>query len=330
MLPQYRPPTHLIGAIVTVLLCSTATRICGQEIKCYHPAVPPNTRVTLSTPGLTPGTTAVYQCDEGYETFGNTTLVCSPTGQWQGEIPFCGINVAYRKPANQSTTAKGGNAIHANDGDKTTNHNEKMCTETYKEASPWWQVDLLRPYPVKVIRVTTRGCCGQQPLQDLEIRIGNNSHQLQKNPLCAWFPGTLEEGVTKTFTCARTLIGQYVFVQLGVEGTLSLCEVEVFSSDELPVHHCQSSKNLENAALATFAKKCYFFEVNKGSTFKTARSTCQSINSDLIHNLTTLDMSFLRAQLDRWKPKLKTQLVWLGANKDPGVIARTWKWVNGE
>lgn len=42
----------------------------------------------------------------------------------------------------------------------------------------------------------------------------------------------LDEGVTKTFACARPLIGQYVAIQLvGVEGSLSLCEVEVFSND---------------------------------------------------------------------------------------------------
>jgi hypothetical protein len=41
-----------------------------------------------------------------------------------------------------------------------------------------------------------------------------------------------EEGVTKTFTCARTLIGQHVFLQLvGVEGSLSVCEVEIFTTD---------------------------------------------------------------------------------------------------
>lgn len=41
-----------------------------------------------------------------------------------------------------------------------------------------------------------------------------------------------DEGTTKTFTCARPLIGQYVAIQLvGVEGSLSLCEVEVFSND---------------------------------------------------------------------------------------------------
>lgn len=41
-----------------------------------------------------------------------------------------------------------------------------------------------------------------------------------------------EEGITKTFACARALVGQYVFLQLvGVEGSLSLCEVEVFATD---------------------------------------------------------------------------------------------------
>lgn len=45
-----------------------------------------------------------------------------------------------------------------------------------------------------------------------------------------FFPA--DEGTTKTFLCARPLIGQFVAIQLvGVEGSLSLCEVEVFSND---------------------------------------------------------------------------------------------------
>lgn len=47
-----------------------------------------------------------------------------------------------------------------------------------------------------------------------------------------FFDYVSEEGSTKSFTCARTLIGQYVFLQLvGSEGSLSLCEVEVFTTD---------------------------------------------------------------------------------------------------
>jgi hypothetical protein len=81
-----------------------------------------------------------------------------------------GTNVAFRKPANQSTTVRGGPASNGNDGERTTVHEGKRCTETMKEASPWWMVDLLRPYPVGVVRVTTRGCCG------------NISHSWPRNP----------------------------------------------------------------------------------------------------------------------------------------------------
>lgn len=34
-------------------------------------------------------------------------------------------------------------------------------------------------------------CTGHLPLKDIEIRVGNSSTDLQRNPLCAWFPGTI-------------------------------------------------------------------------------------------------------------------------------------------
>ena len=99
--------------------------------------------------------------------------------------------------------------------------------------------------------------------------MGNNT-AAQRNPLCAWFPGsvgtcfrarlssflsfssivnlnfatllcmvTTGDAETKLFQCAKVLIGQYVFVQMvGVESSLSLCEVEVFSAGAgNPVQH---------------------------------------------------------------------------------------------
>lgn len=78
-------------------------------------------------------------------------------------IVRAGTNIGFRKPANQSTTVRGGNANHGNDGDFSTEHDGKRCTETQSEPSPWWRVDLLKPYSVKIVRVTTRGCCGKFP-----------------------------------------------------------------------------------------------------------------------------------------------------------------------
>lgn len=115
-----------------------------------------------------------------------------------------GTNVAFRKPVNQSSSTRSGPAALANDG-KLGNENpdEQKCSETQKEVSPWWKVDLLAPMAVRVVRITTRGCCGFPPLQDLEIRVGNSSNDLQRNPLCAWYPGTvgkfiIQKKVTKT------------------------------------------------------------------------------------------------------------------------------------
>ncbi|XP_026500881.2 sushi, von Willebrand factor type A, EGF and pentraxin domain-containing protein 1 [Vanessa tameamea] len=312
------------GALAPAL--AQGDRLCG------HPAVPPNARVSLPTDTkIVPGTVATYECDEGYELFGAHQRECTLRGDWTAEPPFCGTNVAFRKPANQSTTVRGGSASNGNDGEKTTEHDGKRCTETQREASPWWQVDLLRHYAVKVVRVTTRGCCGHQPLQDLEIRVGNSSSDLQRNPLCAWFPGTMDEGVTKTFTCARPLIGQHVFLQLvGVEGSLSLCEVEVFTTEEFSNDRCAPVGASADIELAAFSRNCYEFNVAKGASFEEARKQCKAHGGDLIHGFQGATSSYLIQELERRKTQLKTQLVWIGAQKEPGLTSRTWKWVDGE
>lgn len=39
---------------------------------------------------------------------------------------------------------------------------------------------------------------------------------------------------------------------------------------------------------------------------------------------------YILNNLERRKDKLKTQLVWIGAQKEPLITARTWRWVDGE
>ncbi|CAB3383572.1 Hypothetical predicted protein [Cloeon dipterum] len=305
----------------------------GQQ--CPLPAVPLNSRVSLSssTPGV--GATATYSCDDGYELFGSISLPCVQQGSravWQGDLPFCGTNVAYRKPANQSSSMRGGAAPNAVDGDKEVIHDGKRCTETGREPSPWWRVDLLREYPVRAVRLTSRGCCGHQLLQDLEIRVGNSS-DLQRNPLCAWYPGTIDEGTTKIFTCARPIVGRHVAVQMvGVEGSLSLCEVEVFTTDEFSNERCVPSGVVqEGSESAVFSRTCYEFHTTKGASYEQARASCRRVpGGDLLHAPGTAHNGFVLSELERRKPKLKTQLVWLGATRDPGYTSRTWRWVNGE
>ena len=39
--------------------------------------------------GLTPGSTATYSCDEGYELNGTSVLECLPSGVWNGTQLVC-------------------------------------------------------------------------------------------------------------------------------------------------------------------------------------------------------------------------------------------------
>lgn len=191
--------------------------------------------------------------------------------------------------------------------------------------------------------------------------MGNSSADLQRNPLCAWYPGTLDEGVVKTFTCARPLVGQFVAIQLvGVEGSLSLCEVETFTNDEFSVDRCLSPKIGVETVVTTFSKTCYDFHITKGESFDNAQAICKqtgecpqaaaaelgehlvinipgfllppssATGGDLVHDFRGATSQYILSELERRKTELKPQLVWIGAQKEPGITSRTWKWVNGK
>lgn len=309
------------------LLVFIATYIgASQGATCPHPAVPINTEVDVSS--REPGSQATYSCDAGYTLFGTPSVTCGANGKWSGAPPHCATNVAWKKPVNQSSTARGGKGENANDGDRTTVHDGELCTETLVEASPWWAVDLLQEYEVTVVRITTRGCCGHQPVQDIEIRVGDSTN-IQRNRLCAWFPGTIEEGTTKELSCARPMKGRYVFVQMvGVEGSMSLCEVEVYSTEEFSKERC--SEKVELSRLGIFNQTCYEMQISEGGTFARGREYCQERGGDLVHGIRKITHSFLTSELDRVKDEMRGKLIWIGAQKEPTFISRTWRWIDGE
>ncbi|KAG1682277.1 CUB and sushi domain-containing protein 2 [Nymphon striatum] len=237
------------------------------------------------------------------------------------------VNVAYGKPSNQSSTTRGGDANHANDGDLSTVHENRYCTQTRKENSPWWMVDLLQPYEIRNVRILTRGCCGQDHLQDIEIRVGNSS-SVQSNRLCAWYPGRLDDGVTKDFSCARPINGRFVFIQMvGIEGTLSLCEVSVFTTQEFSPDMCGGSS--ESNSMVTFNETCFEFQVSKGGTLEQAERYCQERKGHVVNNFNYVKNNFITAELNRLKSTIKTQLLWIGAKRQPGIVSRKWSWLDG-
>ncbi|KAK8721900.1 hypothetical protein OTU49_012628 [Cherax quadricarinatus] len=307
-----------------ILVYMTAYVALAQGLECPHPAVPINSKVTVSD--RQPGSLATYTCDAGYKIFGSSVLSCGSDGVWSGDLPVCATNVAWKKPVNQSSTARGGKGENANDGLVTSIHDGQHCTETLVESSPWWSVDLLQEYEVTLVKITTRGCCGHQPVQDIEIRVGDYTN-IQKNRLCAWFPGTIEEGATKELTCARSMKGRYVFIQMvGVEGSMSLCEVEVYSTQEFSKERCTDKAQV--TSLSIFNRTCYELQVTEGGDFERGRQYCQKHGGDLVHGIGQATHSFLKSELERLKDTMRTNLIWIGAQREPQYISRTWRWVD--
>lgn len=92
---------------------------------------------------------------------------------------------------------------------------------------------------------------------------------------------------------------------------------------------CAPAGLSNDAELTSFNRICYEFHVGKGGSFEEARSRCQKNNGDLVHGFKGATTAFLVGELERRKEKIKTQLVWIGAQKEPGIASRTWKWVDG-
>jgi len=293
-----------------------------RGLGCPHPASPPNARVEVG--GLTPGAVTTYACDPGYRLFGGDTTVCGADGKWSGKLPICATNVAYRKPVNQSTTARGGDGEKANDGDASAD--APHCSQTFKETSPWWAVDLLQRYEVSVVEITSRR--DFPPLQDLEVRVGDSS-KFHQNRLCDFVPGPFEEGTTREVRCRRAMPGRYVSVAMvGVDpGSLSLCEVNVFSTEEVSKERCTPDVNI--TPLAVFNRTCYHLQVQEGGPFEVAKSKCAARGSTLAQHISPETQDFLASELERIKGGLTQKLLWIGLQKDATVIRRTWRWLDG-
>jgi len=100
--------------------------------------------------------------------------------------------------------------------------------------------------------------------------------------------------------------------------------VSEFSNDR-----CVPSGAADDIELSAFDRTCYEFSVGRGGSFEEARSHCKKHRGDLVHGLKGATSTFLLAELERRKPNLRTQLVWIGAQREPG-ISRIWRWVDGE
>lgn len=133
-------------------------------------------------------------------------------------------NIAWKKQASQSSTAYGGDANRALDGNTNSSYSQNSITHTNFENKAWWQVDLGRNEQVGFVRLFNRGD-GEvaKRLSNFDVILYNDKgqevsrqyiNQLTSNHLDVQFNGQF---------------GRFVRIQLRHEHqALSLAEVEVF------------------------------------------------------------------------------------------------------
>ena len=170
-------------------------------------------------------------------------------------------NIAWKKQATQSSTAYGGDANRALDGNTNNNYAQNSVTHTNFEKQAWWQVDLGRSEQVGLVRLFNRGD-GElaKRLSNFDVILYDENgqevskqfvKQLTSNQLDVQFNGK---------------IGRYVRVQLHHEyQALSLAEVEVFRHTPvkdkniqiIPIHQPVNSSVSKDKVLTIQHKGAY-------------------------------------------------------------------------
>ncbi|KAF4111662.1 hypothetical protein G5714_008693 [Onychostoma macrolepis] len=132
------------------------------------------------------------------------------------------VNVAGWGTADQSTTYTTCYAQKALDRLRST------CSRTVTQSDPWWKLDLMKTYSVNRVTITNslQDCCYRW-INGAEIRIGNHSSDVFRNPLCA-VVSTIPAGATYSYLC-RGMEGRYVSVNIpGTSKILTLCKMGVY------------------------------------------------------------------------------------------------------
>ena len=105
---------------------------------------------------------------------------------------------------------------------------------------------------------------------------------------------------------------------VGVEASLSLCEVFVFTTKEFSSDRCGSSI-MDHQSLISFNQTCYEFQTSVGGSYNDATNYCKARGGLIVNGVDNVTHNFLFYELERLKSKLKSRLVWLGAKRETGT-----------
>ena len=133
-------------------------------------------------------------------------------------------NLALGKASRQSSTAFGGLASRANDGNTDGRYGSGSVTHTSHTDNPWWEVDLGKSYDIEQIKLFNRTDCCTSRLNNYNIYIYDNSRKLVDQI-------TNQQTFTGSKIFNKKATGRYVRVQISGRATLSLAEVQVFGKE---------------------------------------------------------------------------------------------------
>lgn len=131
------------------------------------------------------------------------------------------INLAFKKPATQSSTEFEAKAVRAVDGNTDGNFGKGSVTHTSGENRPWWQVDLQSIHSISSVEVYNRtDCCGDR-LKSFNVKLSTDGK--------TWtdFYFASQAGSPTTIQC-NNVKARYVRIQLTGTNPLSLAEVRVY------------------------------------------------------------------------------------------------------
>lgn len=170
----------------------------------------------------------------------------------QGNRPVETENIARGKQASQSSTAYGGAATRAVDGNVDSDYGHHSVTHTNFEDNAWWQVDLGKTENVGKVKLYNRGDGNvANRLSNFDVVLLNEAKQEVARQHFDSLNGKAELEVFFTAKGAR-----YVKVELKTKNTpLSLAEVEVFRSATTQVGQDRTAPVVDQ----TSALKDYLF-----------------------------------------------------------------------
>jgi len=186
-----------------------------------------DTTRTAAAAGLYHYTVKLDQTKAGVPTPPSTTPPNGSIG-WH-HVALTSQNVALHKYVTQSSTATGGEAYRAIDGNTSGIFSSGSVTLTASANQPWWQIDLGASASIGTINVWSRtDCCALSNFyllvsDDPFVSTSLAAVQSQTGVSSYYFPGTVT--TSTSFTIGRT--GRFVRVQLAATAALSLAEVQI-------------------------------------------------------------------------------------------------------